>query len=258
MAPPNYYQGQIKSKSRNWIKSRVLNKIALVIDGDPVWPWFRREVYVAKQALQPVNGHDLYVLADFGLTPAALIGQVINNRAIVLDEMQGFNEGSVSFAPKVKRRLEQRYPGFSVKFFGDPKGADKASTDERTNFEIWAANGMPMKPAPVKQNLIRTRIDAVDHLGSSMYDGKPRLLISPLCRTLIVAMEGRYCYEKRKDGGEARAEPKKDRYSHLADCLQYFAVSIGEGRAMIGLKPAMDVKPVRISQPRKSLRRVFA
>lgn len=257
--PPGYYREQIKGKTRAWIKSRVLNKIALVIDGDPVWPWFRREVYVASQALHPVKGHDLIVAADFGRRPAALIGQEVNNRVVVLDEMQGFNESAVTFAPKFKRHLEQKYAGFNVRFFGDPKGNDKTQTDERTAFDVWTSNGMPMKAAPVKQNLTQTRIQAVDHLGSSMYDGKPRLLISPVCRTLIISMEGRYCFEKKKAGdGETKLEPKKDRYSDLADCLQYLAVSLGEGRAMIGLKPVGEMKAARIAPARRTLRRVIA
>lgn len=255
--PPGYYRNQIKGKTRAWIKSRVLNKIALVIDGDPVWPWFRREVYVAREALQPVKGHDLYVIADFGRRPAVLIAQEINNRVCVIEEMQDFNASAVTFAPKVKRRLEQRYAGFSLRFFGDPKGADKMQNDDRTAYDIWRANGMDMKPAPVKQNLIHTRIEAVDHLGSTMYDGKPRLLISPVCRTLIIAMEGRYCFEKKRAGDlESKTEPKKDRYSDLADCLQYLAVSMGEGRAMIGMPPVGDVKPARIARPHRTLRRV--
>jgi len=257
--PPNYYMNQIKGKKLAWIKSRILNKIALVMDGEAVWPWFRREVYVAGRALEPIPGHDLWVIGDFGLSPAVLFAQVFNNRVYVLDEMQGFNEGAVTFSPKVKRRLETRYAGFKVRFYGDPKGADKMPTDERSSFDIWRANGMPMQPAPVKQNLIRTRIDAVDHLGNSMYDGRPRLVISPVCRTLIVGMEGRYCYEKVKGGdGELKNEPKKNIYSHLADCLQYLAVSTGESRAMIGLKPASEARAVSYRKGHKSMRRVIA
>lgn len=257
--PPGYYREQIKGKTRAWIKSRVLNKIALVIDGDPVWPWFRREVYVAKEALKPVKGHDLYVAADFGRRPAALIAQQVNNRVVILDEMQGFNESAVTFAPRFKRHLEQKYAGFNVRFFGDPKGQDKTQTDERTAYDIWRAHGMPMQPAPVKQNLIHTRIEAVDHLGSSMYDGKPRLLISPVCRTLIIAMEGRYCFEKKRAGDiETKPEPKKDRYSDLADCLQYMAISMGEGRAMIGLQPASEARAVSYNKRHKTMRRVVA
>jgi hypothetical protein len=211
---------------------------------------------VAKQALVAIKERDLYVIADFGRRPAVLFAQMINNRVYVLEEMQGFNESAVTFAPRVKRRLEQNYPGFNVCFFGDPKGADKMQNDDTTAYEIWKSNGMPMKPAPVKQNLIHTRIEAVDHLGSTMYDGKPRLLIDPRCRTLIIAMEGRYCFEKKTNATESKTEPKKDRYSDLADCLQYLAVSLGEGRAMIGLKPVGNMEPARIARPRKTLRRV--
>jgi hypothetical protein len=180
------------------------------------------------------------------------------NRLIVFEEMQCFNESAVTFAPKVKRHLEQKYAGFNVRFRGDPKGADRTQTDERTAFDIWASHGMKMQPAPVKQNLIQTRIQAVDSIGSSMYDGKPRLLIDPRCRTLIIAMEGRYCFEKKRSSDiETKIEPKKDRYSDLADCLQYLAISIGEGRTMVGLRPAMDLKPARIALPRKTMRRVI-
>lgn len=257
--PPGYYKNQIKGKTRAWIKSRVLNKIALVIDGDPVWPWFRREVYVAGRALEAIAGHDLYVIADFGRRPAVLFAQEINNRVCVLEEMQGFNESAVTFAPKVKRRLEQHYAGFNVHYFGDPKGADKMQNDDRTAYDIWKANGMPMKPAPVKQNLIHTRIQAVDYLGSSMYDGKPRLLIDPRCRTLIIAMEGRYCFEKKRAGDlESKTDPKKDRYSDLADCLQYLAVSMGEGRAMIGLTAASHTSGVQVMKGRRGAGRRVA
>lgn len=252
------YMNMIRGKTRAWIKSNVLNQIALVIDGDPVWPWFRREVYVASKVLAPVPGHDIWVSADFGRKPGALFGQFVNNRVVILDEMQAFNEGATTFAPKVKRRLEQKFAGFRFKVTGDPKGADKNQTDERTAYDIWAANGMPVTPSPVKQNLIQTRIEAVEHLGASMYDGRPRLLVSPNCRTLIVGMEGRYCYEKKQNSQETHAEPKDNNYTHLCDCLQYLVISMGEGRSMRGLDAAYARGPVRVIKGPKTMRRVVA
>jgi hypothetical protein len=68
-------------------------------------------------------------------------------------------------------------------------------------------------------------------------------------------MAGRYHLVKEEDG---ELRPKKNRYSNLCDCLQYGCLSLGLGRQMIGLKPAIDIKPVRFAQPRRSLRRVFA
>jgi len=94
---------------------------------------------------------------------------------------------------------------------------------------------MPVMPAPMKANDISTRIEAVAYALNDSPRGINRLVISPLCRTLIVGMAGRYHLVK-EDDGELR--PKKDRYSNLCDCLQYGSLSLGEGRRMVGLKPA--------------------
>jgi hypothetical protein len=255
--PQGYYGSLIAGKTRAWIKSRVLNQVALVVDGEPVWPAFRRDLHVAKDALKPVPGYQIWIGADFGRTPGVLFGQTVNNRVIILDEMQGYNTSAVLFAPQVKRRLEQKYSGHTFVAYGDPKGADKTQTDERTAFDIFAANGIPMKPSPVKQNLIDTRIEAVDYLLGQLYDGRPRLQISPSCRTLIAGMEGGYCYERKLRSAEIKTEPAKNRFSHLADALQYLCIAMGEGRAMVGLTPANELKPVRVYAGHKSMRRII-
>jgi hypothetical protein len=256
--PKGYYGNLIAGKTRAWIKSRVLNEVALVVNGEPVWPAFRRELHVAKDVLAPVPGHQIWIGADFGRSPAVLFGQTVNNRVSILEEMQGHNESAVTFAPKVKRRLEQKYPGHSFVAYGDPKGADKTQTDERTAYDIFKANGIDMKPSPVKQNLIETRIAAVDYLLGQLYDGRPRLQISPSCRTLIAGMEGGYCYERKLRSAEIKTEPAKNRFSHLCDSLGYMAIAMGEGRAMIGLTPAHSLKPTRVYKGHKTMRRVMA
>ncbi len=254
--PKGYYGNLIAGKTRAWIKSRVLNQVALVVDGEPVWPAFRRELHVAKDVLSPVPGHQIWIGADFGRSPAVLFGQTVNNRVIILEEMQGHNVSAVTFAPQVKRRLEQRYAGHTFVAYGDPKGADKTQTDERTAYDIFKANGIDMKPSPVKMNLIETRIAAVDYLLGQLYDGRPRLQISPNCRTLIAGMEGGYCYERKLRSAEIKTEPAKNRFSHLADSLEYMAIAMGEGRAMIGLTPANELKPTRVYRGHKTMRRV--
>jgi hypothetical protein len=255
--PKGYYGNLIAGKTRAWIKSRVLNQVALVVDGEPVWPAFRRELHVAKDVLAPVPGHQIWVGADFGRSPGVLFGQTVNNRLIVLAELQGHNVGAVQFAPMIKRFLEQHYAGHGFTAFGDPKGADKTQTDERTAFDVFAANGIRMRPAPVKQNLIDTRIEAVDYLLGQLYDGRPRLQVSPNCRTLIAGMEGGYCYERKLRSSEIKTEPAKNRFSHLCDALQYLAIATGEGRAMIGLTPANEIKPARMRPQQRTLRRVM-
>lgn len=258
--PENYYPDLIKGKTRAWIKSRVLNKIALVIDGDPVWPGFREDVHVASSVLHAVPTAELFIGLDFGRNPAAVFGQSVNNRVIVLAELQAFNEGAVSFAPKVKRFLEQNFPGLRFRAYGDPKGADQTQTDNRTAYDVFASLGIPVTPAPnLKQNMIETRIQAVEAPLNEMYDGRPRFMLSPRCRSLKVGMAGRYCFKKVKGAdGRTHNEPNKNRYSDLADALQYMVLGMGEGRRMVGLTAANSPKPFMVYKGRQTMRRVSA
>lgn len=253
--PPGYYAKIIPGKSRAWINSHLRNMVDLVVPGSPVWPMFRREFHVARDMLRPVEGHEVNVSLDFGrVYPAALFSQTVNNRVCVQFELLGFNEGSTIFAPKVKKLLTQNYPGYTVRFTGDPKGRDKAQSNEQSSYDIFAAHGMPVTPAPIKQNNIDARIEVVAFKLNDNPSGVSSLLISPYCRTLIVGMAGRY-HLVREEDGELR--PKKDKYSNLCDCLQYKLISLGEGRAMIGLTPGNMPKPMRVAR-RKSMRRVSA
>lgn len=252
--PPGYYAKQLAGKTKAWIDSRLRNVVALVVDGSPVWPAFRVETHVVPEALRPVDGYEVLVGLDFGRQPAAIFGQAVNNRALIQYELLGHNEGAVTFAPKVKRFLEKNYPGHKFRLFGDPKGQDKGQADERTAYDIFAANGMPVRPAPdLKQNMIATRVDAVTSVLNEMHDGRPRFVLSPMCRTLKVAMAGRYHLVKEEDG---ELRPKKDRYSNPADALQYLILGMGEGRKMIGLAPTGMARPLNYYRGRKSLRRV--
>jgi hypothetical protein len=252
-----YYERQIAGKTKAWIDSRLMVRVVLVVEGSPVFPMFRRETHIAAEPLRPVPGHAVTVGLDFGRQPAAIFMQAINNRVFVQYEILGFNEGAVTFAPKVRRFIAEHYPDHRLDdflWFGDPKGQDKGQADERTAYDIFAHNGMMVRPAPdLKQNMIETRVNAVSHLLNDMHDGRPRAVFSPLCRTLNIGMLGRYHLVREQDG---ELKPKKDRYSNPADALQYGVLGLGEGRAMTGHKPIGAGKPVQAWKGRRSLRRV--
>lgn len=255
--PDGYYDEQLTgAPSKAWIDSRLMNRVALVVEGQPVWPMFRREFHVAREPLRPMPGHDVLVSLDFGrVYPAALFGQEINQRLFVQYEILGFNEPATVFAPRVKRFLAQNYPGYAFRCVGDPKGRDKGQQTEQSSYDIFAANGMRVTPAPVKMNNIEERTEAVAYALNDNPSGVNYLCISPLCRTLIVGMAGRY-HLVREEDGELR--PMKDKYSNLCDALQYKVLGLGVGRRMIGLRPAAEIKPVRIYHGGKTMRRVTA
>lgn len=271
---PRYYHEKCRGKDKRWIDSRLMNRISVWVEGRPVWGMFREETHVAKQPLVPVPGWPIYVGLDFGRSPAAVFGQMVNNRWQILDEVVAFDVGATQFAPLVKRKLEQRFGWarqssltgalanegrrpYEVVFYGDPKGADRMQSDERTAYDIFAGFDMPVFPAPVPQNNIQTRTEAVAFVLNGMHDGSPRLLLDPAhCRTLKVAMAGKYHYRQIRGTGGYEEKPFKDRYSNVADALQYMVLGAGEGRAMTGVTTQGRGVPVQTRKGRRSLRRV--
>lgn len=253
----DFYLKQIAGKGKDFIDSRVMNRVTFVVEGSPVWPMFRTEVHVASENLAPVLGREVVIGLDFGRNPAAIFMQAVNNRVYVQFELQGANEAAVFFAPRVKRFLEQHYPGCPFRAFGDPKGRDKGQANDQTAYEVFANNGIPVSPAPgLKQNSIKERVEAVAHLlmdatGGAM-GGQMRAVFSPACRSLRLGMLGKYHLRKDETGDLA---PFKNRYADLCDALQYGVLGLGEGRRMIGLSPTVSAKPVQVWKRRPDLRR---
>src|SRR6185436_10597084 len=197
--------------------------------------------HVAREVLRPVPGHEVTLGIDFGRWPAVLFGQQINDRLFVQHELLGFNESAITFAPKVKRFLERHYRGFTFRAVGDPKGRDRGQANDSTSYEVYADNGIIVEPAPVKLNAIEARVSAVSHILDDNPGGIARFVLSPLCRTTKIGLEGRYCLEKDETG---ELKPTKNRYSHPLNALEYLALGLGEGRRMIGLTPAAQARPV--------------
>lgn len=255
---PDYYLKQIVGKTKAWIDSRLMVRVVLVVDGSPVWPMFKAEVHVAPHQLSANPNYDIDVGLDFGRSPAAIFGQPVNNRVLILAECLGTNEGAETFAPRVKRFIAQRFPNHPLsrfRFWGDPKGQDMTQVDNRTAYDIFENHGMRVREAPgLKGNDIETRVAAVSAPLNEMYDGKPRFQLCPTCRTLKVAMAGRYHNTKDENG---ILKPKKDKYSNPADGLQYLCLGMGEGRRMIGRPPAGEARRTQVHKP-KTMRRVMA
>jgi hypothetical protein len=241
------YIEMIKGKKKRWIDSRLMNRITAPVEGEAVWPMFVDETHVAKQNLAYNPSFAVYVGLDFGRRPAAVFAQLIGDRWVVFGELVGHDEGSTTFAPRVRRWLFWHCKGlvdyedtasleFAVKagrlrLFGDPKGADGVQSSEITAYDVFRDHGMRVDPAPVPTNDIGTRIEAVEYVLNGLRDGMPRFLLSPACRTLKMAMAGGYHFKK---GDMLKVAPVKDRYSDIADALQYMILGAGEGRVMTG------------------------
>lgn len=252
-----YYEEKLVGKSKQWIDSRLMNRITFLVDGDPVWPMFVRETHVAPRPIDWVTTHGLVVALDFGRRPTALVGQEIGNRLYVLAEFRMYGVGATTFAPALKRWLDQRFPGASIRFVGDPKGQDKGQADERTAYDVFRANGMSVTPAPVKNNNIETRIQAVEHILQDMWQGQPRLIIDPVsCPTLVAGMSGKYCLVMEAGEPTPQKRGPNAKFSDVCDCLQYMCIFLGEGVRLSGGDPRALPRSANVQRGQKSLRRV--
>ncbi|QHW26648.1 hypothetical protein GYN07_20935 [Rhizobium leguminosarum bv. viciae 248] len=266
---PGYYSEKIKGKTKQWIDSRVLNKITVFVDGKPVWEQFSEDAHASKTALEPIPGWPVYVGLDFGRNPACVVGQLVNNRWRIFAEVTARGVGASIFAPLVKQLLDRRLGdwhvankageqrGYSVEFFGDPKGDDGTQADETTAYDVFRNNfGMPVRAAPVKNNHIQTRIEAVEYAMVTMVNGVPRFLVCGInCRTLKVACAGGYHFKRIKGTSRHEDKPFKDRYSDIADATQYMLLGAGEGRVVTGQQRSGSKAPVSTKPQKKSRRR---
>lgn len=237
----DYYRDLIGGKEKSWIDSRLMNRISVWVDGKAVWPQFNVETHVARAPLKPVPGYPILLGMDFGRSPAVVFGQLIANRWYILDEVIGRDVDTLDFAPLIKRKLDSRFTGYEVKIWGDPKGADKTQSSTRTSYDILDSFDLRVNAAPVGDNDLTLRLSSVTHVLTGMQNGAPRLLLCPEhCRTLKVAMAGKYHFRKQMMAGGYEDKPYKDFYSNIADALQYLVVGEGEGRTMVG-RPAGHV-----------------
>lgn len=232
----HYYHRIMAGKDDDWIKAYVHGEYAFVQDGKPVWPMYRDGVHVAREPLEAIDALPLLIGADFGLTPAAVIGQrLADGQWRILDEICTEDTGAIRFAEVVTAFLARRYPDHNAEGWGDPAGSARAQTDEKSVFDILRAH-TPYRWRPAPTNDFTMRREAVAAALNRLVDGKPGILISPTCTTLRKALSGGYHYRKiQASGGETFHEkPSKNRYSHPAEALQYLLSGGGEASVALG------------------------
>lgn len=229
---PAYYDRIILGKGPAWIKVYVLNQYQTLLDGKAVYPTFKKDVHVAKDALQPNDASDIIVGLDFGRTPsAAFIQHLHGGRWMVFHELIGQDMGASRFAEMLKRDIARHgWDKLTFKFIGDPAGNQMAQTNDTTPFMIMRAAGI--HAVPCTTNDISLRCEAVEGVLNRMTEGQPSMVISPTCVTLINGFEGGYQYKRTYYMGSEKYDekPNKNRFSHIHDALQYAMIGGGEGR----------------------------
>lgn len=238
-----YYERLSQGQSPDWIKRYVNAEYGNDPTGSAVFKeTFKKNFHTVslkpddveagrKTALEPVYGYPIIVTQDFGRNPCALISQVDHKgRGLVLEEIVSEDMG---LELHIRTRLmpalnKEAYVGRQVVVIGDPAGRQRSTSYEETSFDLLKRAGLRAYPAPT--NDIAKRLRAVDGLLMQQRDGRAALLIdADRCPSLVLALQGRYRYAKRRNGQLAPLPEKLHPWSDLADCLQYFCLAVQGG-----------------------------
>lgn len=232
--PPRYYQRQMAGKDDAWIKVYVDGDYGYVQDGKSVFPEYKDGMHCRPLEIVPKRG--LLVGLDFGLTPAAIIGQRLSSGVIVWrSELVTEDMGARRFGELVGAELRGRYGAHEIEAItGDPAGNQRSGIDEdETVFKILRAVGVDARPA--NTNDFTMRREAVAAGLSRLVDGTPALVVHPDCKVTRKGLMGGYRYRRLQVAGDERYHdvPEKNAYSHPLDAGQYLMLGAGEGRELV-------------------------
>jgi hypothetical protein len=243
-----YYLDLMASgKDEAWLDVHVNAKNGFIADGRPVYgKLFNQTLHTSEMQLQPIKGQSLGIGLDFGLTPAATIGQLApNGQWLFFKELVADGLGALQFTKELKRLLEMDFPGYRYFCYGDPAGSQKQQNDGTSCFDVFAGANMPVMPS-VKS--VELRLDAVRAILMRMVEGTTGALFDQKgCPVIIKGFLGGYRYKRMLYSGERYQEfPLKDKFSHPHDSLQYLVAPF-EVPAMNGGYRPNWIEPVNMS-----------
>lgn len=232
----DYYLKRVPGRKKDYVRVYYCNRFGFVVDGKPVHSDYHDEVHCAKEPIEFVDQYVLYAGLDFGLTPAAALGQRYpNGRWVGIDELVTEDMGAARFAAQLAAMLsrEPYVRAKEIRLYGDPAGDDRVQTDERTVYQILHANGITATPCHTNDTTIRR--ESLGRLLRGMLDGKPAFLLSPRCKILRKGLAGGFCYKRVQVAGKERYQdkPDKNRFSHPVEALEYMLLGGGEGRSLV-------------------------
>jgi hypothetical protein len=248
--PDDYYDNLAQGKTEDWIDVYIHAQFGKSLSGKPVFRAFDRSTHIAKKEIKPISDDSpILIGVDAGLTPAAVVGQVIfDGRVIVYDALTSEDMGALRFVrEKLKPLLANKFPGRNYLVIIDPAAFQRVQTDERTVADIYKNEGFHVKPA--KTNSIAARLAAVESFMTRTVDGKSGLLLDPEnCGMLVQALAGKYRYKINSKGVKDESPEKSHPWSDVADAFQYLCLHADGGELFgRGMESVERREVVRVS-----------
>jgi hypothetical protein len=230
--PAGYYPQMLGGKNLDWIRCYAEGKYTYVQEGRPVWPEYDDNLMcgdVEYDESQPIQ-----IGLDFGLTPAAVVGQRLSNgRWVVLHEIVTEDMGLERFGQQLLAELNARYPKAQVMMWGDPAGMQRDAIYEVTAFDYLRTLGL--RAQPTHSNDFKVRREGAAAPMQRLIDGKPGLIVDRSCKMLRKSLAGGYHFKRVSVGAgqeRFRDAPNKNEHSHVGDAFGYLMLGGGEHKRM--------------------------
>jgi hypothetical protein len=234
--PEGYYTNMQAGKDAEWVNVYVHGMYGFIADGKPVWPEYKDNIHHTDDVFYPKVESTIYVGIDFGLTPAAVFGQLTpSGRMVLFDELVTWDMGAMNFGRLLHEKITSKYPKHSFEIYADPAGEGRAQTDEVTPFQILSNQGVEAYPTYTNDFTIR-REAVADYMQRLDFAGNPAFCITPGAPTLRKACAGGYKYKRMAVAGSERFQdkPDKGKYSHTGDACQYLFLGAVGGERVVG------------------------
>lgn len=250
--PNNYYEMLAEGQSQEFVKVFCLGEYGSVGFGKRVYPEFNPDVH-AVESLSAIQGEQLILGWDFGLTPACVVMQLSpRGQLLILKEYVADGMGIRSFADSIViPSLAKDFPycrvGLSV---ADPAGNNRSEIIEEMSC-IGELSSLNIPTRAARTNDIDPRLASVRYFLNKMVDGKPGMLLDRRnCPVLFKGFVKDYVYARVAVSGEERYKdkPNKNMASHPMDGLGYGCMELASERItqdkMVGQKPVDMFNPV--------------
>lgn len=228
--PDGYYEQQISSSNLDEIRCYIAGQYVYVQEGRPVWPEYDDDAMVGTP--EYVKGIPLQIGFDWGLTPAAALGQKhpTTSQWRILSELPMFDMGLERFGLALNSHVQLKYPGAELLGWGDPSGQSRDPIYEVTAFDYMSRN-CHINVRPTATNDPKTRREA----GAAPMGRRNGLVVHQDCKILRRALGGGYHYKRVQVAGKEfyRDVANKNQFSHIAEAYGYLMLGGGEYRSLV-------------------------
>ena len=224
----DYYIKQTYSNSEEFIKVFCCGEYGVLKSGKLVYQGYNDNIH-AVDKVEFVKEAGLRLAFDTWFNPACTVSQYSMQQLRVLAALKEEGCTLEAFVNEViKPFLHDKFNGVRLESIVlDPAGmAGEKIKGATSDYSILKkAFGDVVRPAST--NVIKTRLNAVEHFLSTLIRGNPAIIIDKQgCDPLRQGFLKEYVWRENRGTGETIYEPLKNRYSDIQDALQYEALTI--------------------------------